>query len=159
MRIGAAALALAWLALLSCYDIRQRRLPNALTLPGAAVILLAGAMVGRGVPALAGAAALTGVYLLVHLMAPAALGAGDVKLAIGLGGLAGCFGVEVWFLAALAAPLLTALCGVVVLLRGVHSVPHGPSMCLATGLAVGLVQLNDCVDIALMAVFTRTSSP
>ena len=102
------------------------------------MILLAGAMAGRGVPALAGAAALTGVYLLVHLMAPAALGAGDVKLAIGLGGLAGCFGVEVWFLAALAAPLLTALCGVVGMLRGVRTVPHGPSMCLATAGAAAL---------------------
>ena len=94
------------------------------------MILLAGAMAGRGLSALAGAAALTGVYLLVHLMAPAALGAGDVKLAIGLGGLAGCFGVEVWLLAALAAPLLTALCGWI--LRGARTVPHGPSMCLAT---------------------------
>ena len=104
---------LVWLAALSCYDIRQRRLPNLLTLPGAAVILLAAAVAGRGWPALAGAAALAGLYLLVHLVAPAAMGAGDVKLAIGLGGLAGCFGVEVWFLAALAAPLLTALWGVV----------------------------------------------
>jgi leader peptidase (prepilin peptidase)/N-methyltransferase len=127
---------LAWLTLLSCYDIKQRRLPNALTLPGAAAILLAGVVAGRGGPALVGAAALTGVYLLVHLMAPAALGAGDVKLAIGLGGLAGCFGVEVWLLAALAAPLLTALCGVVGMLRGVRTVPHGPSMCLATAGAI-----------------------
>jgi leader peptidase (prepilin peptidase)/N-methyltransferase len=138
MRIVAAAPVLAWLAVLSCYDIRRRRLPNALTLPGAGVILLAGAMAGRGGPALAGAAALAGVYLLVHLMAPAALGAGDVKLAIGLGGLAGCFGVEVWLLAALAAPLLTALCGVVGILRGVRTVPHGPSMCLATAGAAAL---------------------
>jgi leader peptidase (prepilin peptidase)/N-methyltransferase len=138
MRIGIAALVLAWLALLSCYDIRQRRLPNALTLPGSGVILLAGAMAGRGLSVLAGAAALTGVYLLVHLMAPAALGAGDVKLSMGLGGLAGCFGVEVWLLAALAAPLLTALCGVVGMLRGVRTVPHGPSMCLATAGAAAL---------------------
>ena len=129
-------LVLAWLGVLSCYDIRQRRLPNALTLPGAAAILLAAAVAGRFVPALAGAAALIGVYLLVHLMAPAALGAGDVKLAIGLGGLAGCFGVEVWLLAALGAPVLTALCGVVGLLRGVRTVPHGPSMCLATAGAI-----------------------
>jgi len=142
MRIAAVSLALVWLAVLSGYDIRQRRLPNALTLPGAAAILLSGAVAGRGVPALAGAASLTAVYLLVHLLAPAALGAGDVKLAIGLGGLAGCFGVEVWFLAALAAPLLTALCGVIGLLRGVRSVPHGPSMCLATAGAAGLALLG-----------------
>ena len=142
MRIGAAVLVLVWLAVLSCYDLRERRLPNLLTLPGAGVILVVGAFAGRGLPALAGAAALTGVYLLVHLVAPLAMGAGDVKLAIGLGGLAGCFGVEVWFLAALAAPLLTALCGVVAMLRGVRTVPHGPSMCLATAAAAGLALLS-----------------
>ncbi|WP_231995873.1 A24 family peptidase [Mycobacterium sp. 852002-51163_SCH5372311] len=130
-----AAVVLTWLVVLSRYDLRERRLPNVLTLPGAAVILLAAAAAGRGLPALAGAAALASVYLLVHLLAPAGMGAGDVKLAIGLGGLAGCFGVGAWFLAALAAPVLTALCGMVC---GVRAVPHGPSMCLATACAVSL---------------------
>ena len=112
MRLGATMrVVLAWLVVSSCYDICTRRLPNALTLPGAGVILLAAGFVGRGLPALAGAAALAAVYLLVHLASPAAMGAGDVKLAVGLGGLAGCFGVGVWFLAALVAPLLTALLG------------------------------------------------
>jgi leader peptidase (prepilin peptidase)/N-methyltransferase len=134
----AAVLVLAWLTVLSCIDIRERRLPNLLTLPGAAAIVLGAAAAGRGLPALGGAAALTGLYLLVHLIAPAAMGAGDVKLAIGCGGLAGCFGVEVWFLAALAAPLLTGLCGVVGWARGVRTVPHGPAMCLATAAAAGL---------------------
>jgi len=135
MRIALALVALAWLAVLSRYDIAERRLPNLLTLPGAGVILLAGGLAGRGLPALAGAAALTGAYLLVHLVAPTGMGAGDVKLAIGLGGLAGCFGVATWFLAALAAPLLTALYGMVCRVR---SVPHGPSMCLATAGACAL---------------------
>ena len=142
MRIAIASLVLVWLAALSCYDVWQRRLPNALTLPGAAVILLAATVAGRGVAALAGAVALAAVYLLVHLLAPAAMGAGDVKLAIGLGGLAGCFGVEVWFLAALAAPLLTALLGVAGTWRGAATVPHGPSMCLATAGAAGLALLG-----------------
>jgi len=142
MRACAAVLVLGWLAVLSCYDIRERRLPNVLTLPGAGVILVAAGWAGRGLPALAGAAALAGIYLLVHLVAPAAMGAGDVKLAIGLGGLSGCFGAGVWFLAALAAPLLTAVLGVVGTLRGVRTVPHGPSMCLATAGAAGLALLG-----------------
>jgi leader peptidase (prepilin peptidase) / N-methyltransferase len=137
----AAGVVLLWMGALSIYDVRHHRLPNLLTLPGAGAILLAAALAGRGLPALAGAAALTGMYLLVHLAAPAAMGAGDVKLAIGLGGLAGCFGAGVWFLAALAAPLLTALWGVVVMRRGVRTVPHGPSMCLATAGAVSLAVL------------------
>jgi leader peptidase (prepilin peptidase)/N-methyltransferase len=49
-----AVVVLVWLALLSCYDIRERRLPNQLTLPGAGVILLAAAFAGRGLAALAG---------------------------------------------------------------------------------------------------------
>ncbi len=135
-----------WLTALSCYDIRQRRLPNLLTLPGAAAILVAAWCVGRGWPALAGAAALTGLYLLVHLVAPAGMGAGDVKLAIGLGALTGCFGVAVWFAAALAAPLLTALAGMATRLfrraGAGATVPHGPSMCLATAAAAGLAILG-----------------
>lgn len=125
-----------WLAALSCYDIRQRRLPDLLTLPGAGVILLAATWAGRGGPAVAGAAALAGLYLLVHVIAPAGIGGGDLKLAIGLGALAGCFGVAVWFAAALAAPLLTLLLAAA---RGAAEVPHGPSMCLATAAAIGLV--------------------
>jgi leader peptidase (prepilin peptidase) / N-methyltransferase len=139
MRIAVIGLVLAWLTVLSRYDLRERRLPNSLTLPGAAVILLAAAWAGRGVPALTGAAALTGVYLLVHLAAPAAMGAGDVKLAIGLGGLAGCFGAGAWFVAALAAPLLTVLWAT---LRRARVMPHGPSMCLATACAAGLALLG-----------------
>lgn len=135
---------LAWLAMLSWCDIRHRRLPNVLTLPGAGAALLFGAFAGRGVAALAGAAALTGVYLLVHLVVPAAMGAGDVKLAIGLGGLTGCFGMEVWFLAALAAPLLTALWAMCARLLdcAAVTVPHGPSMCAASAVVVGLAVLH-----------------
>jgi len=141
MRLGmTVGVVVAWLVALSCYDIRARRLPNALTLPGAGVILLAAGVAGRGLPALAGAVALAAVYLFVHLIAPAAMGAGDVKLAIGLGGLAGCFGAGVWFLAALVAPLLTALLGLGVrATSGALTVPHGLSMCVATAVAVGLV--------------------
>jgi leader peptidase (prepilin peptidase) / N-methyltransferase len=137
--VVAGALVLAWLAVLSGYDIRQRRLPNTLTLPGAAAILVAAGLAGRGGPALAGAVALASVYLLVYLLAPGAMGAGDVKLALGLGALTGFFGVDVWVLAALGAPLLTALWAVVaVLKRSGPAVPHGPSMCAATLAAVTL---------------------
>ncbi|MDT5201106.1 MAG: leader peptidase (prepilin peptidase) / N-methyltransferase [Mycobacterium sp.] len=142
MRIAIAAVVLGWLAVLSVYDVTQRRLPNALTLPGGGVIVVGAVVAGHGPTALAGAAVLTTVYLLVHLVSPTAMGAGDVKLAIGLGALAGCFGAAVWFLAALAAPLLTALLGVAAAVRGAASVPHGPSMCLATAGAAGLALLG-----------------
>lgn len=128
---------------LSGYDIARRRLPNWLTLPGAAAVLAAAAIAGRGAPALLGAAALAGGYLLVHLVSPAALGAGDVKLAVGLGALTGCFGAQAWACAAVVAPLLTALLGVATVpWRAGPAVPHGPSMCLASAAGVGLALLT-----------------
>ena len=136
----AGACVLAWLAVLSVYDIRERRLPNWLTMPGAAVILAVAAAAGRGLPSLLGAIGLAGLYLAVHLVAPPAMGAGDVKLAAGLGGLTGSFGFDVWALAAIAAPLLTAGWALAMLIRRSEStVPHGPSMCLATLAALALV--------------------
>ena len=76
---------------------------------------------------------MTTVYLLVHLLAPAAMGAGDVKLALGMGALTGCFGADVWLLAAIGRRLLTAVVGIVARLGwSATTVPHGPSMCLAS---------------------------
>jgi leader peptidase (prepilin peptidase) / N-methyltransferase len=130
---------LVWLAALSVYDVRQRRLPNWLTMPGAAVILVTAAVHGRGAPAALGALALFAVYAVVHLVSPAAMGAGDVKLAIGIGALTATFGGDVWLVAALAAPLLTAGWAVVAMLRrSGQTVPHGPSMCLAALAATAL---------------------
>jgi leader peptidase (prepilin peptidase) / N-methyltransferase len=136
------AVALLWMVALTGYDIRQRRLPNRLTLPGFAVIMLIAACSGHGPAAALGAGLLVVVYLLVHLAAPAAMGAGDVKLALGLGALTGCFGADVWLLAAIGAPLLTAVIGVVARLGwSATTVPHGPSMCAASAAALGLAQL------------------
>ena len=136
------AAALLWMAALTGYDIRQRRLPNWLTLPGCAVILLVAAVSEHGAAAALGAGLLTAVYLLIHAVAPAAMGAGDVKLALGLGALTGCFGADVWLLAAVGAPLLTAVVGLVARLGwSATTVPHGPSMCAASAAALGLVQL------------------
>lgn len=136
------AVALLWMVALTCYDVRQRRLPNRLTLPGFAVIMLVAAGSGHGPAAALGAGLLAVVYLLVHAAAPTALGAGDVKLALGLGALTGCFGGDVWLLAAIGAPLLTAVIGVVARLGwSATSVPHGPSMCVASAAALALTQL------------------
>lgn len=132
----AAAAVSVWLAVLSVFDIRHGRLPNRLTLPGAAVILAAAALAGHGGSAALGAVALFAVYLMVHLVVPTAMGAGDVKLAIGVGALTGAFGSNVWVLSALAAPALTAVLALAVALRGARTVPHGPSMCVAAGGAV-----------------------
>jgi leader peptidase (prepilin peptidase) / N-methyltransferase len=129
-----------WMGALTVYDFWQRRLPNWLTLPGFVVIMLVAISSGRGEGAALGAGALAAVYLLTHAASPAGMGAGDVKLALGLGALTGCFGPEVWLLAAIGAPVLTAAVGT---LAGfgwsATRVPHGPAMCAVTAAAVGLV--------------------
>ncbi|GAA2439295.1 prepilin peptidase [Mycolicibacterium llatzerense] len=137
--MGAGLIVGAWMVALCVYDLRERRLPNWLTLPGAALLVGAGVIAGKGPAAALGAAALFGIYLLIHLLSPKAMGGGDVKLAIGLGALTGMFGADVWVLAAIGAPLLTAGYAVVALVRRAgRTVPHGPSMCLASATAVAL---------------------
>lgn len=126
-----------WAVALSVLDLREHRLPNMLTLNGATVILVACAACGRGPAGLLGAAALSGLYLAIHLVDPAGVGGGDVKLAVGLGALTGALGAPVWLLAALGAPVLTVFAGAAVALHRRGSligtvVPHGPSMCLAS---------------------------
>lgn len=138
MGVGVTVVGAVWLAALSGYDIRERRLPNWLTLPGAVLIQLAAVVAGRGLAALAGAAVLSALYLAVHLSSPRAMGGGDVKLAVGLGAMTGAFGVDVWLLAALAAPLCTALLALGAAVRGVRTVAHGPSMCAASAAAVAV---------------------
>ncbi|MCZ4518317.1 A24 family peptidase [Rhodococcus ruber] len=125
-----------WFAALSAVDLRRRRLPNELTIPGAIVVttLLVSAGSAR---ALLGGALLFAIYLVVHLLAPSAFGAGDVKLAWSVGSIAALGGGEGWVIAALSAPLATAVVGSIVTAFGHRRarIAHGPSMCAATLLA------------------------
>ncbi|MGW6427031.1 prepilin peptidase [Nocardia sp. NPDC055053] len=154
MTTAAFCLLIAWCLLLGVLDIHARRLPNALTGAGAAAVFLYALCTGSLATAVIGAALLTMPYLVTHLLSPAALGAGDVKLAVGLGAAAALAGPPAWVWAAIAAPLLTGTAAVVVLgshrlrsglghedVRSAPSgrvVPHGPAMCLATVTAMAL---------------------
>jgi leader peptidase (prepilin peptidase)/N-methyltransferase len=140
---------LAWLTALSVYDIRERRLPNWLTMPGAAVILVTAAVHARGQSALLGALALFAMYALVHMISPTAMGAGDVKLAIGIGALTASFGRDVWLVAALGAPLISAgWATVAVWRRSKQTVPHGLSMCVAAATTAALIlPSNYCIPV------------
>ncbi|KAF0847462.1 prepilin peptidase [Nocardia caishijiensis] len=156
MTTAAFCLLIAWCLLLGVIDVHARRLPNALTGTGAVAVFGFAWYTGQLTTALIGAALLTMPYLVTHLIAPAALGAGDVKLAIALGAAAALAGPPAWTWAAIVAPLLTGLAAAVVLGRhwvrrmsgrAVESVrrassprvvPHGPAMCLATVTAMAL---------------------
>ncbi|WP_069166060.1 prepilin peptidase [Nocardia altamirensis] len=145
MPLVAFAALLAWCVALCVIDFRHRRLPNVLTGWGAVAVLGYALSTTRLTTALVGAVLLAVPYLVVHLALPAAFGAGDVKLAVGLGAAAALGGAQTWVSAAVAAPLLTACAGIVLLgLRRIRApaepgdaphritVPHGPAMCLAT---------------------------
>lgn len=134
-----ALLLLAWGAALCVSDIRDLRLPDPLTLGGAAVIVIGATVFGSGTAAVCGGAALGAVYLTVYLSAPGQLGGGDVKLALGLGALTGALGVGVWVLAALVAPVLTACAGLIAAALGRRGpIPHGAAMVVASLTAAAL---------------------
>jgi leader peptidase (prepilin peptidase)/N-methyltransferase len=105
-------LGMGWLAVAAgAVDLLRRRLPDALTLPALpGVLVLAGplglAAVGR---AAGGAAVLAGGYLAVRLIAPAAVGAGDVKLAAPVGAALAVVSWPAVLVGALGASVLTLL--------------------------------------------------
>ena len=135
-----------WCVCLSTVDLLVRRLPDVLTLGGAGAILGTAAMTGHGREAVIGAVLLATPLCVTHLAAPRSLGAGDVKLAVGLGAVAGTAGPVALLIGALLPPVLTIGAAMVVRVArgrcrrgnlGISTFPHGPSMCVAAG--VGLL--------------------
>ncbi|HEY0815562.1 MAG TPA: prepilin peptidase [Pseudonocardia sp.] len=148
-----ALLGLAWLGVAAgLVDLRSYRLPDALTLPAAglaplALLPLGVGAVGRG---LAGCAVAVACYGVVHLALPAALGAGDVKLAASLGTVLGAVSWGALVVAAGLAAVATAAAALVAVGRGdlAHGekergvVPHGPSMLAASWVVVELAAVG-----------------
>ena len=126
-----------WSISLVLYDVSQRRLPDFLTLPAAALALIFCVFYPQGLWGLVWPA----LYLLLAVRGSsdrstdAGIGGGDIKLAVPLGvALAGVGGV----LAVLAAMLLaSALTIVFLLIKRLPDTAHGPSM-LAAAWIVGL---------------------
>jgi len=140
--IGSAA-ATALLLPAAAIDIRERRLPDPILSAAAAVLVVAvvaGVAGGGGADPmgmLGGAAAMSVPLLVVHLVSPAAMGFGDVKLAVVLGAAAGS---PVLALMALALGSgCTAAVGVASRRR---TVPFGPGLVGATMLALVVAALT-----------------
>ncbi|MFB7180674.1 prepilin peptidase [Streptomyces sp. NPDC056257] len=111
--------------LLALVDRAVHRLPDVLTLPlaaGAAALLGVAAPLPRAGGdwrlALLGGGALGAAYLVLHLINPAGMGFGDVKLALSLGVALGWYGWGVWMAGAFLGLLYGALYGLILLLRG-----------------------------------------
>jgi len=129
-------------------DLRERRLPDPLTLGGAAAVLvilaarsaLTGA-VGPTVHGLLGAAAMAGVLLAFHLASPRGMGFGDVKLGVLLGLVVGARSLDLVLVALLLAGLLGALGGLVLMIRHRRrdlTLAFGPYLVAGAALAVVL---------------------
>jgi leader peptidase (prepilin peptidase)/N-methyltransferase len=137
------------LVLATAIDRRYHRLPDRLTL--AAAILIATCATGAAAAdqdlgllrgALAGALILAGPLLLAHLVSPAGMGFGDVKLALSIGLAIGANGARTVLAGLLLALVLGAIAGLVALVR--HRDRHrafafGPCLCAGAVLAL-LVQ-------------------
>lgn len=137
-------LVLAWAGvLLGAADVIARRLPDALTLPAypvVAVLLALAAAGGEGadllIRAFEGGLLWAGGYAVVRLIAPHALGGGDVKLAGSLGALTAATSWPGLLLGILAASVLTAVAAWPARMLGYRDVPHGPAMLAAAWLVV-----------------------
>ena len=138
---------------LALIDVREHRLPDALTLPSypASLLLLGVAApfvpdgTGRFSHALIGMAAAVAMFFLLLLAFPAGLGMGDVKLAGPLGAYLGWLGATAFLAGLLAAWLLAAVTGLALLLahRATRKtqIPFGPFLIAATlgvALAAGI---------------------
>jgi leader peptidase (prepilin peptidase)/N-methyltransferase len=143
------AVAAVFLVPLVLIDLRERRLPDHLTLSGAAALLALvgaqGAITGALAPlagALAGAALMAGVLLVLHLASPRGMGFGDVKLGLLLGVVLGARTAGLVLPALLLAGVLGALVGVVQMVRRRRRdvmLPFGPFLVAGTVLALALV--------------------
>ncbi|MGW9068753.1 prepilin peptidase [Streptomyces yangpuensis] len=136
------------LVLLALVDRAVHRLPDVLTLPlaaGAAALLGIAALLpgaaGSWRLALLGGGALGAAYLVLHLINPAGMGLGDVKLALSLGVALGWYGWGVWTSGAFLGLLYGSLYGLTLLLRGSatrdQGFAFGPFM--ATGALTGVL--------------------
>ena len=139
--------ATAFLVPLVLVDLRERRLPDPLTLGGAASVLALliarGALtgdLGPTVHGLLGAAAMAGILLVFHLASPRGMGFGDVKLGLLLGLVVGARSLDLVLVALLLAGVLGAVGGLVLMVRHRRrdlTLAFGPY--LAAGAALALV--------------------
>ena len=124
-------------------DRRAHRVPNSLVIgmlaPVVLAVLVADRPFDRFMALALGAAAMASPLLLVHLVSPAAMGFGDVKLAIGLGAALGVVAPE------LALPALAAACGLTLLVALCSrrmAVPFAPGLVTGTATALALASLE-----------------
>ncbi len=143
-RFGASGQGAAWslaqllLVFVACFDVATRRIPNRVTLPALAVVLVVRAVFSSGtlVEAVVAGAAGFGAFLLLALLTRGGFGMGDVKLVGLLGLLLGKALLPGLFIGVVAGGVASAL--VVAARRGGrgHTIAYGPYLCLGGAIAI-----------------------
>ena len=137
--VAAVALFVAALALATAIDLRERRIPNALTYPGTLLaIVLAGVTAGTGgaIEAAAGMLIAGGVMFVVWLIGRGGLGMGDVKLSAFVGAAVGPAMVPTYLVVGSG---LGAVAGIALLLRGrdrSSTFAYGPYLAIGATVAI-----------------------
>jgi leader peptidase (prepilin peptidase)/N-methyltransferase len=136
------------LVVLCAIDLRERILPDRILLPSIVValaLLAVGAAAegepGRILAALAGAALYAAILLVLHLVSPAGLGFGDVKLGLLLGLYLGVVGIGQVVWALLLGSFLGLLIAVPVAVRARDrraAIPFGPALAAGTVLTLAV---------------------
>ncbi|WP_245802223.1 prepilin peptidase [Corynebacterium pacaense] len=122
-----------WVLCLSLIDVRVHRLPDQLTLPGAAVA--AAWALAHDPTWILGGVGWAGIYLLTGVVV-GGIGGGDIKFALGLGIVAASAAPAAWVGAVVGASIVS-LAGSRVLRGGRGGeIPHGPGMAIATVVAI-----------------------
>jgi leader peptidase (prepilin peptidase) / N-methyltransferase len=123
---------------LALIDLDVRRLPNVIVGPASCVLAVLLAVTADGgslVRAASGASLLFGFFLVVALVAPGAMGLGDVKLAGVVGGMTAYLSWGAFLTAAFGAFFLGAVAGLALIAGGRArrrtAVPFGPFMLVA----------------------------
>nr|WP_230622945.1 MULTISPECIES: A24 family peptidase [Corynebacterium] len=114
-------------------DIKCRRLPDVLTLPGALLINLWALTTHP--QWMLGGLFWAGIYFLTAVLV-GGIGGGDIKLALGLGTAVAALGMQALMVAIVGSSLISVLLGgIFAAVKGVKRpkfIPHGPSMVIAS---------------------------
>lgn len=122
-----------WCAVLAVIDIKHRRLPDVLTLPGALLINLWA--LATHPQWMLGGLFWAGIYFLTAVLV-GGIGGGDIKFALGLGTAVAVLGMQALMVAIVGSSLISVLLGgISAVAKGVKIpkfIPHGPSMVIAS---------------------------
>jgi leader peptidase (prepilin peptidase) / N-methyltransferase len=129
------ALFIAVLAVMSAIDVRERRIPNALTYPGVVIALGVAAASGAGIDAVGGMLIAGGAMGFFWLVGRGALGLGDVKLSAFAGAALGMQGAVTFLVVGALVGAGAALVVLAMTRNRRATLPYGPWLAIGATIA------------------------